>query len=185
MTDETKPAGDESAGKKKGKKATAPKGQRYSRPSLGRHETLCKVCNHPQRAEIDEAFVDWQPVYKIAEDFGLDRKSLYRHAHAVGLMERRRRNSRAALEAIIERGVSSAVEIPASAVVAAVVALGKMTADGRYVDRTERVDLNALFERMSNSELESYARSGVLPDWFEKTVGPATAERTEQEEYSV
>jgi hypothetical protein len=33
--------------------------------------------------------------------------------------------------------------------------------------RTENVDLNALFDRMSAIELERYAESGTLPDWFQ------------------
>jgi hypothetical protein len=41
-----------------------------------------------------------------------------------------------------------------------------------WVERTENLDLNRLFERMSNSELENYARDGLLPDWFNSAVGP-------------
>jgi hypothetical protein len=178
-----KPAGDESTGRKKGKKATAPKGPgRYSRPSLGRHETLCKVCNHPQRAEIDTAFLNWGSAYKIAEDYGLaDKMNIYRHAHATGLMEKRGRNLIGALDVLIERGLSTAIEIPASATVAAIVARGKMNAQGRYIERQERVDLNSLFEKMSNSELESYAMGGALPEWFEQAVGAVTADHGEQD----
>jgi len=34
------------------------------------------------------------------------------------------------------------------------------------VDRVERVDLNAMFDRMTADELETYAQNGTLPDWF-------------------
>jgi hypothetical protein len=36
---------------------------------------------------------------------------------------------------------------------------------GQRVERTETVDLNKLFEKMTTAELESYARDGVLPKW--------------------
>lgn len=40
-----------------------------------------------------------------------------------------------------------------------------------FTDRTETLDLNALFDRMSAAELEAYARDGSLPAWFEGTLG--------------
>ena len=39
------------------------------------------------------------------------------------------------------------------------------------MERTETVNLNALFERMTEEELETYARDGKLPDSLEATVG--------------
>jgi phage terminase small subunit len=40
-----------------------------------------------------------------------------------------------------------------------------------FTDRTETLDLNALFGRMSAAELEAYARDGSLPGWFEGALG--------------
>jgi hypothetical protein len=37
---------------------------------------------------------------------------------------------------------------------------------GQRVERTETVDLNKLFERMTPAELDAYARDGTLPKWF-------------------
>jgi hypothetical protein len=37
---------------------------------------------------------------------------------------------------------------------------------GQRVERTETVDLNKLFEKMTTTELESYACNGTLPAWF-------------------
>jgi hypothetical protein len=34
-------------------------------------------------------------------------------------------------------------------------------------DRVEHTNLNELFDRMTPAELEEYARSGTLPEWFE------------------
>jgi hypothetical protein len=141
--------------------------------SLRRHKANCTVCAHEKREEIEARFVNWQSPMTLAKDYGLaDRASIYRHAHAFGLLGKRKRNVQAALESIIER--ASEVEVTAPAVVAAVQAYAKINAQGQWVDRTEHVNLNELFERMTQAVLETYARDGNLPDWFTQTVG-ATA----------
>jgi hypothetical protein len=38
---------------------------------------------------------------------------------------------------------------------------GKLNSAGRFVNRRQTVDLNALFDRMSRDELETYAVSGI------------------------
>ena len=81
---------------------------------------------------------------------------------------------RAALERIIEK--SGEVDVTASAVVAAVQAYSKINAAGQWIDRTEQVNLNDLFDRMSTQELEEYARDGKLPRWFEAAAVTATGE---------
>jgi hypothetical protein len=147
--------------------------------SLGRHKRTCSVCRHEQREEIESAFVGWRSPAAITEEYGLaDRASVYRHAHALGLSEKRRRNVRAALERIIEK--AGEVDVTASAVVAAVQAYAKINAAGEWIDRTETVSLNDLFDRMTTPELEAYAQHGTLPDWFRATVG-ATAGDSQKE----
>ena len=119
------------------------------------------------------AFIGWRSPAAIAEEYGLaDRTSVYRHAHALGLFPKRQKNVRAALERIIEK--AGEVDVTASAVVAAVQAYAKINAAGEWIDRTETVSMNDLFDRMSTPELEAYAQTGVLPGWFRATVG-ATA----------
>jgi hypothetical protein len=94
---------------------------------LGRHQRCCTVCHHPQREEIDRDFINWKSPAVIAKEYELaDRTSVYRHAHALGLFEKRRRNIRAALERIIER--AGEVDVTAGAVVQAVVAYAKINA---------------------------------------------------------
>jgi len=55
-------------------------------------------------------------------------------------------------------------------VVAAIQAYAKINAQGQWIERSEHVNLNELFERMSKDELERYARDSKLPDWFTETV---------------
>jgi hypothetical protein len=146
----------------------------HARPvSLGRHKRNCSVCSHPQRAEIEADFISWRSPAAIAKEYGLaDRTSVYRHAHALRLFPKRQRNVRAALERIIEQ--AGEVDVTAPAVVAAIQAYSKINAAGQWVDRSEHVNLNELFERMSQEELEAYARDGALPAWFTAAAG-ATA----------
>lgn len=163
-------------------KPTAPEKPEKS-VNRGWHEQNCGICNHEERENIERDFVAWRSPITIAAEYGLsNRATVYRHAHAFGLFVKRQRNVRAALEKIIER--TEHVEVNASAVVAAIVAYSKINADGRFVERSERVDLNALFEKMSRDELLKYAETGKLPDWFEHVVGkPATSEHSGESEY--
>jgi len=90
----------------------------------------------------------------------------------LGLLMKRQRNVRAALERIIER--TDEVDVTATAVVSAVQAYSKINAAGQWFERSETIDINALFERMTNSELEAYARDGTVPDWFLSATGDNT-----------
>ena len=93
---------------------------------------------------------------------------------AFNLHERRAKNLRAALERIIEQ--ADGVTVNAAAVVSAIQAYAKINAAGQWVDRTEQVNLNDLFSRMTGKELEAYARDGTLPDWFTSIVGATPAD---------
>ena len=148
--------------------------------SLGRHQRHCTVCAHENRSEIESDFIGWKSPAAIAEEYDLaDRSSVYRHAHALGLFEKRKRNVRAALERIIEK--AGEVEVTASAVVGAVQAYSKINANGQWVDQSQQINLNELFDQMSKEELEEYAKSGTLPEWFSQTVGATVAERQDGE----
>jgi hypothetical protein len=128
--------------------------------NLGRHAAECKICAHPQREEIERDFVNWHTAPSITKEYGLkNRSSVYRHAHALGLFPKRGRNVRAALDKIIER----AGEAPAtaSAVVAAVQAYSKINAAGQWIDRSEHVNLNELFDRMTTQEMDDYQNTAT------------------------
>src|SRR5579864_5632819 len=57
------------------------------RPNLGRHAANCNVCKHPQRDEIEDEFLAWEPIQRICRSFKLiNRSSIYRHARAFNLM---------------------------------------------------------------------------------------------------
>jgi hypothetical protein len=137
--------------------------------SQGRHEYHCTICSHPKREEIEQAFLTWSSPNRIAKKYGVSRDSVYRHAHAVSLLDKRRRNLHSALERIIEK--AGEVEVSATAVVSAVAAYAKINASGQWVERNEHVSLNEFIDRMTRDEMEAYAKEGILPTWFERTVG--------------
>jgi len=136
----------------------------------GRHRRYCKICGHPLCKDIERDFVNWKSPIAIAKEYGLaDRMNVYRHAHALNLFEKRRKNIRAALDRIIEK--AGDVEATASAVVAAIQACAKINKEGQWIDRSEQTNMNLLFERMTELELEAYAKDGTVPDWFRQSVG--------------
>lgn len=97
------------------------------------HQYRCAVCKHRHRAAIEEAFIRWHNVSWIAADFKLpNRNSVYRHAHAFGLFERRRANLRFALEHIIEE--AERVRPNAPAVIDAVRAYAHLDGDGHWIE---------------------------------------------------
>ena len=155
------------------KRAEAPKKPNSVRTrqavNLGRHESQCTICAHPKRDEVEDAFVNWTSVSKIAEEYAVSRDGVYRHAHALGLMDKRRRNVRAALERIIEK--AGEVDVTAAAVVGAVSAYARINARGEWVERTETVNLAEMFQRLTAVELDAYAKDGSLPDWFKTAMG--------------
>jgi hypothetical protein len=72
-------------------------------PDLARHSIRCVVCSHPDRDAIEGDFVRWCSPIKIAEEYGIsDRRNLYRHAHAVGLFNRRTQEVARILEQYME-----------------------------------------------------------------------------------
>jgi hypothetical protein len=146
-------------------------------PNAGRHESGCRLCAHPEREQIEAEWCAWANTSKLAKRYGLSRDSIYRHALAFNLREKRGKNLRAALERIIER--ANVVTVNAAAVVSAVAAYAKINSQGAWVDRVERIDLNALFNKMTAGELEAYARDGSLPEWFTDIVGATPSDSQE------
>jgi hypothetical protein len=77
--------------KKKSDKVNGAK-RSQSTPAVnpGRHEFKCTICSHANCEEIEQAFVSWVSRARIAHDHSVTRDSIYRHARAVNLMEKRR-----------------------------------------------------------------------------------------------
>jgi len=152
----------------KNQKTSSPTG-----PNIGRHASGCRICAHPQRREIEDDFIQWRSPAEIAREFGLrDRSSVYRHAHAFDLFQKRTRNLRAALERIIER--VDETPVTAGAVIQAVNAYVRINAHGELIERSP-VGLNDVFAQMTAGELDHYAKTGTLPPRFAQVMGATGA----------
>lgn len=71
--------------------------------SLRRHQSQCSVCTHPQRQEIEEAWLNWANTIDLADRCGLSRDAVYRHMHALGLFHERQTRRKRLYENILER----------------------------------------------------------------------------------
>jgi hypothetical protein len=126
---------------------------------LVQHQRRCTVCKHPQRAAIEESFLYWRSPEDIAEDFHLaDRSTVYRHAHATGLFDRRRRNVRWVLERILEQ--VDDVPITAGSIVRAALAYARINGDGEWVPPPTQVALTHAFAPPQAGTTQPVASSG-------------------------
>ena len=140
-----------------------------TRPNQSRHRAKCKICQHQEREKIEQDFVLWMPAKSITKKYKLrDRASIYRHAHAMNLLEARWRNRQMVLSRVMER--ADEVEVTGAAVVAAVRLSYDLESRDTWREQQEREKLNALFARMAHEELEKYAQTGALPDRFKELV---------------
>jgi len=111
-------------------KAGAPQSQ--AAINLAAHQSRCRICCDPERGAIEEAFTHWHSTRSIAHDYDVDRRSIYRHAHALNLFAVRDRNLRFALAHIIED--AERVSSSADSVIRAVRAFTCVNTEGRWID---------------------------------------------------
>lgn len=109
-----------------------------SSANLARHAAKCRLCNHPSRAAIEFDFLNWRNPFDLVQSYGLRSLStIYRHAHATGLLGRRRLNLRFALERMVER-VGEA-PVTASGIIRCVRAITRINDAGEWIDPPSRV----------------------------------------------
>jgi hypothetical protein len=152
------------------------------RARLAAHRARCSICRHPERKEIEREFLDWVSPREIAEDWKLPSyRAIYRHAHAVGLFERRRENRLTALDAIIERVQD--VPVTASAVVAAIRLSLELEGERRETKRQAR---EPGFLLSLEGLPRTNAVTGVAPDdGGTLQCGPASGEQEDGEGHEV
>jgi hypothetical protein len=146
-----------------------------------RHAANCQICRHPHRAEIEKMFLEWQPMNQICKEYGLgSRKTIWRHSRALDLFSQRNSNVRATFCQIIERGMSRGMKVSPSMVIAAAIALSKLDAEGKTLERFEQVNRHANFlgdARWTQGEMLRYAETGELPPWLEAEQTSGTPDR--------
>ena len=145
--------------------------------NLGRHRAQCSICLHPECKEIEQRWIDWEPMSQIKYEYQVSHDAMYRHAHALGLFEKRKKNIMRALERIIEKVMTT--QPSASAVVAAINAYAKLNGLGQGAEQAQGTNPKELFDRMSKEEREVFARDGSLPDWFSRSKDATPGESQE------
>ena len=102
-----------------------------------RHSRKCQVCCHPEREAIEWAFVNWRSPNRIASAYKLSGDSLYRHAQALDLYDKRSSSLRSVLDNILERGVETA--ITGDTILRAVRAYTCLTDQNAWIEPTSQV----------------------------------------------
>ena len=113
--------------RRRGKQAPAA----ASESPLDRHQRRCVICGTKYQEEIDDAFINWESVDTIARSYGIDRRSIYRHAHATGLFAQRDGNIRRALGLLIHRA-DKVRDISADGIILAAKTLAHINEHGQW-----------------------------------------------------
>ena len=119
-------------------KITGRRRLRPPRADLQRHARKCHICHHPQRAEIENEFLNWHGPREIVNEYHLPHYSvIYRHANALGLRARRNENIRTVLDIFVEQ--AEAAPITANAILRAIRAYSCLQDDGTWVELPKKV----------------------------------------------
>jgi len=139
--------------------------------ATNRHTSHCSICKHPSRAEIEAEFMSWKSPAAIAREFRLgSRQAIFRHCKAMNLFVDRKANVRNTLTTLIERGLTRQTKVTPAVVIQAAVALSKLDAEGKTIERFQQVNAHTAFlndARWTVAQMEAFAREGIYPPWYE------------------
>ena len=99
---------------------------------LSHHQRRCSICRHPDRDEIEEAFLQWRNIRVIEREFEIDDCAIYRHAHALKLFTQRNLSLRSALEFVIQE--AEHIRPTAEGLVKAIRAYTRINNQGEWID---------------------------------------------------
>jgi len=105
---------------------------------LSYHTRNCAICGSEYQDEIEDAFLNWESVDTIARSYAIQRRSIYRHAHATGLFARRDRNIRRALGLLIHRA-DKVRDVSADHIIRAAKTLAHLNEQGEWVAPVTRI----------------------------------------------
>ena len=129
---------------------------------MAAHEARCTVCRSPYRAAIEEEFIHWHSPYETAQYYGIERRSIYRHAHALDLFSARDRNLRFALGHIIDEA-ERCIDVGASEVVRAVHAYARVTTEGQWLEPPAHIIVSSGSRPAPLRSTQPSLPSGTLP----------------------
>jgi hypothetical protein len=139
---------------------------------LNHHRRHCTICKHPFRTAIEEEFLHWASPDSISHHYDVGWRSVYRHAHALGLFDQRGRNLRSALGHIIEH--ANHVSPTADTVVRAIRAYACVNKSGKWIEPVRHVEFSSV-ESPRARRARKRRKSEALP---ESAAQPDSASRT-------
>ena len=146
-------------------KSVAPHLDAASDPStLEHHSRKCAICNHPERADLEEDFVSWRNADLIQKDYDLPNfRTIYTHARATGLYQRRRENLRFAAELLIEHA-DQAKPSP-DTILRAIQICARLDAKGEWLEPAKQVIFSSSVNKAAPApELQTPAREAEPPN---------------------
>jgi hypothetical protein len=111
---------------------------------LDHHQRRCTICHHPDRDAIEEEFIHWHSVREIAFGYEVERRSLYRHAHAFDLFAVRDTKLRFALGHIINR--AEHVRVTSDSIIRAIHAFARLDNSGQWIEPPKHVFFSSIRE---------------------------------------
>jgi hypothetical protein len=146
-------------------KSVAPHLDAASDPStLEHHSRKCAICNHPERADLQEDFVSWRNADLIQKDYDLPNfRRMYTHARATGLYQRHRDNLRFAAELLIEHA-DQAKPSP-DTILRAIQICARLDAKGEWVEPAKQVIFSSSVNKAAPArEPQALAREAKSPN---------------------
>jgi hypothetical protein len=129
--------------------------------SLARHKAQCTVCKHPACQDIEFQFINWISPDVLADACGLSYDAIIRHAHALGLFEKRQHNFRR----LLERGIEhiNFCRLNNSQAISLAKLYVKINMAEQAAEKTQAANLKKAFERIAPTEREACAQDGSVP----------------------
>lgn len=160
--------------KAKSKRKPRKTSKRRDQPvELTPHQARCSICFHECRDEIEEEFLHWHSPINTAYDFGVSERAIYRHAHAVGLFERRDRNLRYSLGRMIDRVDRIPVMTPES-IIHAVQAFALINDQGQWIEPPRHIIVSQGPRLEASGNLVPLPPAGPDANLFAAHVAPDT-----------
>ena len=102
-----------------------------------RHALLCQICQHEDLIYIDRAYIDWKPLKLLMEVWPFSEREFVEHIRARKLDLKRRQNTEALYQRIIDLGMDgeNRLGIKAADVIHAATRIDKL--GGRDIERHE------------------------------------------------
>jgi hypothetical protein len=155
-----------------------------SHPASARdhHSRHCTICNHPERAAIEEEFIHWHDPSEIGFDYEVGRRAVYRHAHAAGLFARRERNMRFALGHMVQRAMN--IKPTSDSILRAIRAYSCLNRRGQWTEPASHVVVSSGSAALANQRLPSRVLEAV-PGSSPAEVQPPEKSRTRKRKLPV